>query len=71
MSPELNRRLAALAKARKQSVNGIVVDLLERAVGIDERRERLARYMTWTKSDQDEFEATLREQRRVDEKAWR
>jgi len=69
--PELDKRLAALSRARRMSVNAVVLEILERAVGIDERSERLRRYMTWTKEDREEFDAVLQEQRRVDEAAWR
>jgi hypothetical protein len=71
VSPELDKRLTALARARKKSVNAVVLEILEKAVGIDERRERLRRYMTWTREDREAFDAVLREQREIDEDAWK
>ena len=71
VSPDLDKRLAALSKARKQSVNALVLEILEKATGIDERRERLVRYMTWTREDREEFDAILHEQRQIDEDAWK
>ena len=50
-SPELARRLRKLSDARKESLNTTILRLLERAVGVDERRERLSRYQTWTEED--------------------
>lgn len=67
---ELARRLARLAEASGRSINATVLDLLERATGIDGRRERLARYTTWSNADAEEFEQALREQRTIDPKLW-
>lgn len=72
VSPELARRLKAQAEATGESVNTTVLGLLERALGVDERRRRLeARYGTWSEQDYMEFESALRAQRQVDEKIWR
>jgi hypothetical protein len=45
--------------------------LLEEAVGLDARRQRLERYATWTDEDLEDFETTLRDQRQVDDELWR
>lgn len=71
VTPELGKRLAALAKARRRSVNTLVLEILNQAAGIDERRTRLERYMTWTEADRIAFDAILGEQRRVDEDLWK
>jgi len=71
VSEDLSRRLEKLAEARAQSINTTVLQLLERATGMDGRRERLARYTTWTAEDVAEFEAGLRPQRTVDAKLWK
>lgn len=68
---ELSRRIAKLAEVRKQSVNATVLELLERATGIDGRRERLARYTTWTADDVAEFAEALQVQRTVDDALWK
>jgi plasmid stability protein len=67
---ELARRLAKLAEASGRSINATVLDLLERATGIDGRRARLERYTTWSKADAEDFEQALREQRTIDSKLW-
>ncbi len=71
VSPELDRRLLVLSKSKRQSVNTLVLEILKDATGIDERRERLRRYMTWSTADREQFDDVLREQRQVDAKAWR
>jgi plasmid stability protein len=68
---ELARRLARLATASGRSVNATVLDLLERATGIDGRRERLAQYTTWTKADLEDFERGLEGQRTIDPDLWK
>lgn len=70
-SAELGRRLQRLSRERGESMNATVLRLLESAVGIDERRDALERYMTWTPEDLAEFEEALRAQRTVDERLWR
>ncbi|MCY4603637.1 MAG: hypothetical protein OXE49_05335 [Gemmatimonadetes bacterium] len=44
--------------------------LLKDAVGLDARRDRLRRYVTWTADDLSEFTDALRAQRVVDERYW-
>lgn len=70
VSKELARRLAKLAEAQGQSVNATALLLLERATGIDGRRERLARYTTWTADDVAELDEALAGQRTIDPKLW-
>lgn len=70
-SPELSRRLKTLSEARKESLNATILRLLEEAVGVHERRERLRRYATWTEEDRREFEEALGAQRTIDEAMWR
>jgi plasmid stability protein len=67
---ELARRLARLAEASGRSINATVLDLLERAIGIDGRRARLERYTTWSRADAEDFEQALREQRTIDPTIW-
>ena len=70
-SPELTRRLKAIAEARGQSLNTTILELLQEAVGINGRRERLQRYATWTQQDYEEFESAQALQRTIDEDLWR
>ena len=67
---ELARRLAKLAEASGRSINATVLDLLERALGIDGRRARLERYTTWSRADAEDFDQALREQRTIDPTIW-
>lgn len=68
---ELSRRLRALADSRGESVNTTIIRLLQDALGIDERRERLARYASWSEADAREFDDALALQRTVDEELWK
>jgi predicted DNA-binding protein len=43
VSEEVGKRLESLSRARGQSVNTTVLELLESVLGVDERRRRLAR----------------------------
>lgn len=71
VSPELASRLKALSRERKESLNATILEILSRAVGIDEKRQRLARYATWNEDDVREFEEALRAQRTIDEDLWK
>lgn len=71
VSEEIGQRLENLSRARGQSVNATVLEILETAVGVDERRRRLARYSTWTAEDLTEFNEALAAQRTVDDPLWR
>ena len=70
VSDEVGQRLEGLSRARGQSVNTVVLQILEGAVGINERRKRLARYMTWTPADLMEFNDALAAQRTIDDPLW-
>jgi hypothetical protein len=63
--------LRAQAEARGESLNTTVLRLLTKAVGIDERRQRLERYATWTAADQAEFDEALAAQRVVEPDLWK
>ncbi len=68
---EVSRRLAKMSRERGESVNTTVVRILEEAAGIDGRRDRLMRYVTWTDVDLAEFEQALAAQRVIDADLWR
>ncbi len=70
VSPELARRLKTMAEGRQESVNTTVLRILDNAVGLDARRERLRRYMTATDAEAREFEKVLRSMRTVDPRDW-
>ena len=71
VDPELSRRLRAVSAERGESLNTTVLRLLRDAVGLEARRDRLRRHVTWTTQDLAEFSAALRAQRVVDERDWR
>jgi len=68
---EVGRRLERLSQAQGQRVNTTVLQILEAAVGVDERRRRLARYATWTPEEQAKFNEASALQRTVDDPLWR
>jgi len=67
VSEEIGQRLENLSRARGQSVNTTVLQILEAGVGVDERRRRLARYATWTPEELAEFNEALAAQRTIDD----
>jgi hypothetical protein len=69
-SPELARRLRALSEARGESQNATILYLLQLALGIQERRDRLQRYATWTREDGEAFDQALRSQRTIEPDLW-
>ncbi len=71
VSEEVGKRLESLSRARGRSVNATVLEILEAAVGPDERRRKLARYATWTAEDLAEFNEALAAQRTIDDPLWR
>ncbi|HXH91893.1 MAG TPA: hypothetical protein VNN25_09960 [Thermoanaerobaculia bacterium] len=64
-------KLRRLSKRRGRSVNTTVLEILSQAVGSDARRERLARYATWTTDDLAQVEEAVAAQRVIDESLWR
>jgi plasmid stability protein len=67
----VGRRLESVSRAKGQSVNATVLEILAAAVGEDERRRRLTRYVTWDQADLAEFNQSLEAQRSVDDSLWR
>jgi len=68
---EVALRIESISRARGQSVNATVLQILEDAVGIQQRKLRLEQYATWTKEDLAEFQEILSDQRRIDDELWR
>lgn len=71
VSEEIGRRLESVSRAKGQSVNTTVLEILATAVGVDERRRRLSRYATWNEQDAAEFNEGLAAQRSTDDPLWR
>jgi hypothetical protein len=71
VSAEIESKLKSVSRARGQSVNATVLEILATAVGVDERRQRLLRYVTWNRQDLAEFSEALAAQRSTDDPLWR
>jgi len=67
---EVAVRLTRISGERGRSVNATVIEILQEAVGVEQRRARLQRYATWTDQDMVEFEDALQAQRVIDEELW-
>lgn len=67
---ELARRLERLSRACEQSVNRTLVQIIEAAVGVDARRDRLRKYATWSDADLEVFERALAPHRGLDDGLW-
>lgn len=63
-------KLRRLSRERGSSVNSTVLEILQQAVGTDARRERLARYATWTSEDLEQVEDAVAAQRLIDVSLW-
>jgi plasmid stability protein len=68
---EVAQKLEQVSRARGQSVNATVNEILRQALGSSERRRRLERYATWTASDLREVLEAVSPQRTVDDRTWR
>lgn len=68
---EVALRLESISRARRQSVNATVLQILQDAVGTQQRKQRLEKYATWTYEDLAEFQKILSDQRRIDDDLWR
>jgi len=70
VSEELSRRLARLGREKGQSVNTVARSILEDAVGLNARRDRLRQYATWSPDDVKAFDRALADQRVIDDDLW-
>ena len=68
---EVAGRLLRLSRERDRSVNTTVLEILSQAVGVDARRERLAKFATWTSEDLAQVEDVVAAQRTIDDRLWR
>lgn len=68
---DVEQRLERLSVARGKSLNETVLEILQRAVNPEARRQRLSRYVTWDREDLEEFNRHLAEQRTIDHELWR
>lgn len=70
VSDELGRRLARISRERDQSMNALVLEILEEAAGTAGRRRRLQRYATWSPDEVAAFDKALADQRVIDDDLW-
>ncbi len=68
---EVAKRLERISRERDESLNSTVVQILTESVGVDARRARLQKYVTWAPTDVAAFEAALAPQRVIDADLWR
>jgi plasmid stability protein len=68
---EVVERLERLSRARGQSVNITVNQILGEAVGSNARRRALDRHVTWTQRDLAEVAEAVAAQRTIDDALWR
>lgn len=68
---DVAKRLERLSRERDESLNTTVVNILTESVGVDARRARLDRYVTWTEEDASAFDEAVAEQRVIDADLWR
>jgi hypothetical protein len=76
MRPELERIVRRRARETGQSLNRVVLALLERGAGLERRRRVLHHDLdhlagSWTAEEADAFDRDLAEQRRVDPELWK
>ena len=71
VSDEVARKLERLSRERGASVNATVLQILQDAVGLDMRRQRLMRYATWSPQDLAQVQDAIAEQRKIDDAIWR
>lgn len=78
LPPDLAEFIAAKARAEKRSLNQTVIQLLQKAAGLAQAKEPEVTYHdldhlagSWTEEEAREFDALIKEHRRIDEEMWR
>ena len=71
---EVERRVRALSKTRRESINATINQLLARALDVpyegSKRRDLSAFTGTWTARQYEEFQAATRQFSQVDDEVW-
>ena len=70
-SKGLYEQIRFLSQARGESINSTILYLLEKAIGINRRRERLRRYVVWSEQERKEFEKAHRAHRTIEPDLWK
>ena len=68
---EVAERLERLSRARGQSVNSTVNQILEDTLGVGARLRLLRRMPRWTQEEFDEVTEAVTAQRTIDDPVWR
>lgn len=77
LEDELMLRLKEMAKAKKTSVNALLLEFVRQGLGIAKKREETIfnelDYLagTWEKSDADAFKAATKDFDKIDEDLWK
>lgn len=71
VSEPLGKKLEELSRRTGKSINALVLELLNGALGVKGRSARLKCYVSWSADDVREFDEALEPQRQVDEALWR
>lgn len=71
VSARLGKRLDAASKKTGKSINALVLETLDRAFDVEDRRARLETYATWTEAEGKAFDKTLEGLRTIDADLWR
>jgi len=73
----LSDALKREAKKRGQSVNKLIIDILQQSLGIKSTSEKPMAYTdldhlaaTWQDEETDQFNACVQKQRKIDEEMW-
>lgn len=70
ISDEIADKLRALKADRKISINSLILEILNKTLGVSDRKKRLARYATWSSQDAKDFQNFLQEHRKIDKEHW-
>ncbi len=71
VSDEVAERLESLSRARGQSVNATVNQILEESLGYEARLGDLRRFATWAPEEVEQVNEAVAAQRTVDGSDWR
>jgi hypothetical protein len=76
LPPEVEREIRRRAKEKGISSNKAVIGMLEKQMGLKEKREKTKHhdldhlFGAWTKKQSEDFDRALAEQREIDPELW-
>lgn len=71
LSDKLAERLEAESRSRGESVEDVVVSILEAALDEGSPRRDLSRFVDWSEEEAERVNRAVAEQRTIDESLWR